>query len=79
MTDWGCFTLEQDPERPQIITLCLKKQTDEKLKLQSYCSISDALSAVSQQRTGYADWDQLPLEKIPHRIHDITSWYFLKK
>jgi len=75
---FGQFHIEGDEERENIFTLSLQKKNQPDLKLGYYCSISDAVSAVVQQQTGYLEWDQISPIDLPYRVHDIVSWKFQK-
>ena len=75
-TNWGCFQIARDPQRGPIFTLSIETPSDGEQFLGDYCSISDAISAVSQQRSGYPEWDQRASQELPIRVHDIACWNF---
>ncbi|WPJ95294.1 hypothetical protein SH580_17875 [Coraliomargarita algicola] len=78
-SDIGGFRVEPDTEIENIFTLSFFSTNQQQIELNKYCSISDALSAVAQQQTGFAQWDQLPPEQLPHRVHNLASWKFSQK
>ena len=75
-SNWGYFTIESKDHREDLFTLKIETTGKTPLLLGHYCSISDAISAVTNQNTGYADWDQLSPDQLPSRVHDIVSWTF---
>lgn len=75
-TNLGRFNIKRDTNREQIFTLSLESAPTGELLLGSYCSISDAICAVSQQRTGHPNWDQLTPLELPSSVHNIASWNF---
>lgn len=75
-TGWGCFQISRDPQRGQIFALSIETLSSGKHFLGDYCSISDAISAVSQQRIGYPEWDQSAPQELPSHVHDIACWNF---
>ncbi len=78
-TNWGIFHIQRDPQRENVFILSLENPSAESQILGHYCSISDAISSVSMQRTGFAEWDQTPPQKLPHRVHNIACWNFEQK
>lgn len=75
-SDYGQFRIEPVTDRENICCLCIDTPNDKSIELGHYCSISDAISAVAQQQTGHAPWDQLSAQELPHRVHNIVSWNF---
>jgi len=75
-SDWGRFSIDPEPERENVFKLTLTKAQQPTQELGYFCSISDAISAVVQQQTGYAEWDELSPMDLPNRVHNITSWKF---
>lgn len=78
-SDIGRFRLEGAEDRKDILVLHLEIANQEDLLLGYYCSISDAVFAVAQQQTGYAQWDQIDPMELPSHVHDIASWSFREK
>ncbi|HBR94160.1 hypothetical protein QEH52_14995 [Coraliomargarita sp. SDUM461003] len=78
-SDFGGFRVEPNPETENIYNLSYYTTSNEQIELEKYCSISDAVSAVAQQQTGCAAWDQLPPEQVPPRVHNLASWNFSQK
>jgi len=77
-SNWGSFSINPDEHRENVFTLHIETAGNQPLNLGYYCSISDAISAVANQETGYAEWDQLGAEALPHRVHNIACWKFQK-
>jgi predicted SpoU family rRNA methylase len=72
----GRFTIESARKEAHVCRLILETQVGEKIELGYYCSITDVISAISQQETGYTAWDQIEAHKLPHSVHNIASWNF---
>lgn len=77
-SDWGSFNIQPNDVQGKVFTLHLETADNQSLNLGHYCSISDAIGAVSRQETGYSKWDQLDANQVPLRVHNITSWKFRK-
>ena len=75
-SNYGRFCIEPDIHRENIFRLCLIKEETAKIELGKYCSINDAIAAVSQQQTSHLEWDQISQQELPHRVHNIASWEF---
>lgn len=73
------FQIEPHPNREEHFMLILETETEPARQIGIYCSISDAFGAVTRQETGYAKWDNLEPHELPSRVHNITSWTFIKK
>jgi hypothetical protein len=74
----GSFKIQPEDDQEKIFTLHFKTSDNNSLNLGQYCSISDAIGAVSRQETGSPEWDQLDAQQIPLRVHNIASWKFQK-
>jgi len=75
-SSWGSFRVEADEHSENLFALKIETTGNTPQKLGDFCSITDAISAVGQQQTGYSEWDQLSTETLPHRVHNIASWDF---
>jgi hypothetical protein len=78
-SEFGRFTIESAKKEEHVCRLTLETQQGENLELGYYCSITDVISAISQQETGYMAWDQLAPHQVPHSVHNIASWNFTQK
>ena len=78
-SDFGSFSVESDDEIENVFDLYFIGSNKQRSELGKFCSISDAISAVAQQQSGCAEWDQLSPEQLPRKVHNIASWNFSQK
>ena len=72
----GRFAISPDTIHPNLFSLSIAAPESHARELGKYCSINDAILAVSRQETGHSIWDNLDLNSIPYKVHDITCWDF---
>ncbi len=75
-SEWGRFAIAPDAAHPNLFCLSIDSHESNARELGKYCSINDAILAVSRQETGHSTWDSLDLNSIPYKVHDITCWDF---
>jgi len=75
-TAFGRFTIHPVQEQPHLCKLDIGDDELGVLTLGVYCSINDAILAVTQQQTSYKKWDDLCLNEVPYNVFDITCWDF---
>ena len=75
-TLFGRFEITACDQAQDLFDLMLKEPSGVTRQLGSYTSITDGVTAVTSQQTGYFQWDALPLDKVPYRVHDLVCWNF---
>lgn len=75
-TIFGSFEITACNQAKGLFELTLNEPSGVTRQLGSYASITDGVTAVTSQQTGYFQWDALPQEKVPYRVHDLVCWNF---
>lgn len=75
-TIFGRFEITACDKEQHIFNLTLKEPSGATRQLGSYTSLTDGVTAVTSQQTGYFQWDALPQDKVPYRVHDLVCWSF---
>ncbi len=72
----GRFLISPAEDSPGIVGLFMVHSDQTRSELGRFCSINDAIVAVARQETGYRPWDELSMEEVPSKVHDLASWNY---
>lgn len=70
----GKFSIASSAGEDGSCVLRLAKGSQAQRELGHYRAVNDAITAILRQETGCLDWDNLPPNQIPSKVHDIASW-----